>query len=107
MESAHSNLTRALFSARDPWLGVHVLTEFVFCPRAGLIELEKETRDEGDESQREPWANLSYVPLYDLSEIDERIQKGLRRIRWLLFAAALLIPLSIVAYFHFGVWWLL
>ena len=24
----------------DPWLGVHVLTEFIFCPRAGLIAFE-------------------------------------------------------------------
>jgi len=53
---------------------------FVFCPRAGLIQFEKETDDEGDEAQREPWANLSYVPLYDVREIEEKIDREARRL---------------------------
>jgi len=46
----------------------------------------------GDEAQREPWANLSYVPLYDVREIEEKIDREARRLFAWLIAVMVLIP---------------
>ena len=47
-----------------PPLGVHVLSEFTFCPRAGLITLGTERTDWGDDYWLRP--NLDYQPAYTL-----------------------------------------
>ncbi len=50
-----------------PWLGVHVLSEFTFCPRAGLIAMGQERTDWGDDYWLRP--NLDYRPSYALYEL--------------------------------------
>jgi hypothetical protein len=50
-----------------PPLGVHVLSEFTFCPRAGLITLGMERTDWGDDYWLTP--NLDYRPAYALYEL--------------------------------------
>jgi len=72
-----------------PWLGVNVLSEFAFCPRAGLVELEK-SRLFSSEEDLEPRANFLLMPLYDLAVIDEEIS-------FRVGAALFLIPLVITA----------
>jgi hypothetical protein len=61
----------------DPKLGVYCLTEFVFCPRAGLCthEQEKEYLEE------EPHANVYYLPIHDRAEL-ERTLKSLFEQFW-------------------------
>ena len=52
----------------DANLGVHTLSQFVFCPRAGFLHWEERTDDSGiDEDPRIP--NLTYQPEYDYAEI--------------------------------------
>ncbi len=48
-------------------IGVHVLSEFVFCPRAGLIAMGQEQTDQGDDYWLRP--NLDYKPSFTLYEL--------------------------------------
>jgi hypothetical protein len=58
-----------------PWLGVHVLSEFTFCPRAGLITLGTERTDWGDDYWLRP--NLDYQPAYALYELRRQMLASL------------------------------
>lgn len=63
-----------------PWIGVHAMTEFMFCPRAGLIsyELGQEDDDEYYEEQR---TNLQYLPCYNSSEIATRLNWSINELQ--------------------------
>lgn len=61
-------------------VGVHLLTEFVFCPRAGLCTREMVTEDEPDSP-----ANLNFLP--DLDEDEMRAAVRRRTAHALRFAA--------------------
>jgi hypothetical protein len=61
----------------DPKLSVHVLSEFVFCGRAGLCLHEQD--EEFDE--REAEADVSYFPLHERDEL-ERLFKRLSTQVW-------------------------
>ena len=51
-------------------IGVHSLSEFVFCPRAGLISFGQQTDDTGTDG----WTpDLSYSPPYDMLAIEPQI----------------------------------
>ena len=56
----------------DPFLGVYVLTEFIFCPRAGTIAHET-GQDESAEDLGP--VKLDYMPEYDLHEIERALQE--------------------------------
>jgi len=62
---------------RDPVIGVHVLTEFVFCPRAGLCAYEARGEDLGDEILA---PSVDYLPRYDLHQMEDALQEVKRRI---------------------------
>lgn len=67
----------------DPWLGVNVLTEFVFCSRAGIIEVEKQ-RDDLGEDEEEPRASVNYMPPHEIADIVREIERTTRwMFRWL------------------------
>lgn len=63
----------------EPRLGVFVLTEFVFCPRAGLCAHES-----GFEEKEElpPVSFFSFDPLYSLSEIETGIEQAMNELLW-------------------------
>ena len=50
-----------------PRLGVHVLSEFTFCPRAGLIAMGQEPDDRGDDYWLRP--NLDFRPSFTFYEL--------------------------------------
>ena len=56
-----------------PWIGVHVLTEFVFCPRAGVIAFEQRRIDTGEEIDGSP--RLDYLPDFEIELIEVALQK--------------------------------
>lgn len=64
----------------DAWIGVHVLTEFVFCPRAGLIAHDSKADDSGDEYWLRP--NLDFQPCYELLHIEHQLQQQLNQFWW-------------------------
>jgi len=78
--------SRSRMEARgaDPWLGVHVLTEFVFCPRAGLCMYETPEEDSGEEILP---PSLDYMPRYDLRQIEDALEDVKRRLRERLLVA--------------------
>jgi hypothetical protein len=61
---------RLLAAGNDPDLGVHVVTEFLYCPRAGVITYEEKSDDHGEETRS---IRLGYQPKYDLKKIAEEI----------------------------------
>lgn len=63
-------------SAHDgtPWIGVHVLTEFIFCPRAGVIAFEEQRTDPGEDLDRAP--RLDYLPDFVVALIEADLQKA-------------------------------
>lgn len=70
----------------DPRLGVYVLTEFVFCPRAGLCAYESQDWQFEEEQPRPS----NYVPDYSLEDIERALAQVLNEVGKL----ALLILLS-------------
>lgn len=82
----------------DPRIGIHTLSEFLYCPRAGLISFEQEYEDQGEDR---PPIYLDYLPQYDLTQMaaawDERFRKLL-----IGGATMVLIPFTLLL----GSWWL-
>jgi len=54
-------------------LGVHVLSEFVFCRRAGVIAYEEGGQDSGEERGETP--RLDYLPDYEIRLIEEGLKE--------------------------------
>ena len=82
----------------DPWIGVHVLTEFVFCPRAGLIAYEQQANDE-DEEPASPQLSYRRGGLYwSMRQIKTQLIRQLTQM-WLLAASsvALVVAAAIAA----------
>lgn len=88
-------------SADAPWIKVHVLSEFIYCHRAGQIAFEKPSDDTGEECLA---PQLDYLPNYDLLLIREeldRIRKPLTTI--LLFSVpSFVIWLFVLLQVHFA-----
>ena len=63
-----------------PKLGVHVLTEFMFCPRAGVMEYEREREDSGEQIDRV--ARLDYMPDYTVSLIEAEMNRIKSRLHY-------------------------
>lgn len=64
----------------DPWIGVHVMTEFLYCPRAGVLAHEHQIDDDAEDDSDAP-ANLDYLPLYDLRAIERRLPELRRQLQ--------------------------
>jgi len=88
----------------EPSLGIHVMTEFEYCPRAGLVAYESNREDSGEESSVE---NLDYLPLYDLREINRELNQRCPVVyRWLavggtIVVLSLILSLLVRWYFIF------
>ena len=61
--------SRIAADPHTPWIGVHSLTEFMFCPRAGLLAHES-----GDHERPEEQPNLRYLPEWSLEAIQQRLR---------------------------------
>lgn len=82
----------------DPPIGVHVLTEFLYCPRAGVIAWETAAHDIGDE---EPPPRLDYLPRFDVRLMHEELERRLNRF-WVYSALCLfgVATFALAAYFR-------
>lgn len=56
-----------------PWLGVHELTEFLFCPRAGLLCYREHRDDTGQEFDGLP--RLDYLPDFDTIDLEVTLRQ--------------------------------
>jgi len=68
----NSSISNEGLPENTPTINVHTLSEFVFCQRAGLISQFEDREDTGEE---ESVPNLNYLPLYDVEEIDRKIEE--------------------------------
>ena len=71
MMNGESSASGGTSAPEMPWLGVHVLSELTFCPRAGLITMGQERTDRGDDYWLRP--NLDYRPSYVMYELRREI----------------------------------
>ena len=74
---------------QKPWLTVHALTEFVFCPRAGLITVETDSREEPEQAA----ANLDFSLPFTLDELEYRLARNLNRL-WITGGASIVFLLA-------------
>jgi len=65
------------YSSKLP-LGVHVLTEFIFCPLAGMQAYEGRGDDSGELADAP--ARLDYLPDYDAAQIEEELDEVRNRL---------------------------
>jgi hypothetical protein len=68
-------------SSGTPWIGVHVLSQFVFCPRAGLIEYEQQAEDEGEEAVDTAGPRLDFVPEFEPQLLEQQLGARLDRLK--------------------------
>ena len=60
----------------DPQIGVHVMTEFIFCPRAGLLSYEQQVEEE--ELERKHYLNFfPFLPRWNLQQIEKSLSQEL------------------------------
>ena len=90
---------RMVAGPEDPWVGVHVLTEHIFCPRAGLIMFEQKVEDDGDEDSSQeiiysPRA-FSYLPIYHLPEIERILEIQLKKLWWRLLLPGIVLIVAV------------
>jgi len=93
--------TELLAKEDDPWFGVNVLTEFVFCPRAGIVEIEKQREDEGEE-QEDQRANVHYMPPHQLVEVVQEIERVTNSMARWMPVPVLSVLITVVAAWRLG-----
>ncbi len=82
LAEAVRRLAAELADPDAPRLGVHVMSEFMYCPRAGIVSFDQAEEDHGSESPKAP--ALGGLPTHDIDVIRSRLEYyG----EWILYAA--------------------
>lgn len=77
---------------QDPWIGVHSLTEFIFCPRAGLIQYEqKGLEEDNNDTQR----RFDYLADWDETEIERDLKIHIRKL-WFFIIVLIAVPCLLI-----------
>ncbi len=92
-------LTRELTDNEALPMGVHTLSEFIYCPRAGAISAESGQEDTGSEMARAP--ALGGLPWHDQDKIEKAIEQLLHEIK---IPVALNVGLYLFAYWLASAW---
>jgi hypothetical protein len=82
--------TRLLAESNTPWVSAYVLSQTLFCHRAGLIAHELARDDDGEEEQSSA-PRLDWEPDYDEVEVNQALQQKWEDIWWAC---------------KYGLWWL-
>ena len=81
----------------DREISVYCLSEFAFCPRAGLCSYEQDREyEEDDQSVR-----LSYLPIFEPEELARRLKELIRQILWIFFGGMGLFVVTIAVAWSF------
>jgi len=75
----------------DPLIGVYVLSQFVFCPRAGVCAYE--TRNDFPDEEPLP-AQLDLLPRFDIHEIENTFSEAVSRLTWLVGGMLLVLAIG-------------
>ena len=77
---AETDIDQILAEPHDPVIGVHKLTEYTFCDRAGLCSEDEDVADLGRDDHVAP---LDFLPDYELDEIERLLRTfSVRAITW-------------------------
>lgn len=88
--------SRMTASSDDPFISVHALGEFIYCPRAGMLAVEGQTAD-GDNPVCEG-ANLRFLPRWSLERIKRRLADMFWRIAGYFFGLQVLLFTAVMSY---------
>lgn len=75
LESTEPEFSLPVAAAGDPGVGVYALTQFVYCPRAGIITAEDSNPDVDEQPEMR---RLDYLPRWGLVEIERRLAELFR-----------------------------
>ncbi len=90
-------------SAATETLGVHILTQFIYCPLAGVAQYEDRLADRYDGQI----PRKDYLPEYDLQEIEQKLKEYVQQIKIVLWMALAFTVLSLVLSCVATAWYLL
>ena len=99
----HENDDLLAADADDPQLSVHGLSEFAFCPRAGLCLYEQDF----EEDEREVKADLYFPPIHEPQKLALVLETVMRQFIWTLFGGLGTFGLLVVAAWYLewlGLW---
>lgn len=94
-----SRLSRELNDDMAPQMGVHTLSEFVYCRRAGVISEDSRSDDPGSELPRSP--ALGGLPTHDLDRIEEAMEQIAGQLKYPVGFAVVLLLSAVVVYWNF------
>lgn len=80
LQSSVQSIVDDLADPDAPRLGVHTISEFMFCRRAGIVVLDQKTGDSG--SEFEPAPALSGLPTHEIDEIRRAMTEILYRLKF-------------------------
>lgn len=92
-----THISRMIAKADDPWLSVHSIAEYVFCPRAGLIAHENQ-RVETDEPPA-----FDTLPRFEIEAVEAELQRQMQylfRYLWAIFLVAAISPFAVYLQQH-------
>jgi hypothetical protein len=92
-------ITADLADEDAPGLGVHAMSEFIYCPRAGIIAVDQRGEDSGCESETAP--ALGGLPMHDLPKLRHALEDSRELIRTCLAWNAALYLLTFISYLYF------
>lgn len=87
------HVSRMKARAGDPWLSVHAISEYTFCPRAGVIAYENKRADPDDEPPA-----FDTLPRFEIQAVESEISnrwQGLFRWLWAALVVAASSPVSV------------
>ncbi len=98
---ADVRVSRMKAAPGEPWLSVHAIAEYAFCPRAGLLAYENKRGDVDDEPP-----SFDTLPTFELQAIENEIARRRQLMfRWIYFLIMVTLPSPVAA--HFQQYWLL
>lgn len=71
--------SRLIANPGDPWVSVHAIAEYAFCPRAGLLAYENKRTDDDDEPP-----TFDILPRFELERIESSLVEKEKEFRKLL-----------------------
>ena len=100
-ERRETEQSRACEKSYEPWLGVHTLSEFVFCPRAGICSHDLAGNDDGEEENTRP--GFYHLPIFFEEELDQRRMKlANTALKCVLFGAVSVVGMLAIGFFCNG-----
>lgn len=79
-----------------PPLGVHVLSEFMYCPRAGIIAIDQQQEDNGCEAAVAP--SLGGLPVHDQHRIEKALKQYQEQVAYSIGLNAAVLILALIAF---------